>query len=114
MPNKLDSDSPVFLRLNAANLFVPGDNDQRTLAIEVLAKAGFHPVRHNLEAVRIERIDGHDVTLEGEFVAIAALGRGEEVEKKAQGCIEALGIVNANSQLLWATAHLEIIDIRGS
>ena len=49
-------ENPDFLRLNAANLFVPGDEAQRNIAMEVLAKAGFHPVRHNVKAVRVERI----------------------------------------------------------
>ena len=107
-----DIDSPEFLRLNAANLFVPGDEAQRSIAMEVLAKAGFHPVRHNVMAVRVERIDGLDVMVEGEFIAIASLGLETKVEKRAQECMETLGIVAANSQLLWATTSLEIFNIQ--
>ncbi|MBI5356058.1 hypothetical protein HZB78_00400 [Candidatus Collierbacteria bacterium] len=112
MSKSPDFDSPEFLRLSAANLFVPGDEGQKRLAIELLAKAGFHPERHNVGATRIERIDGQDVVLRGEFIAIAGLGLEANVEKRAQKCMEALGIAGANTQLLWATSSLEIFDIR--
>lgn len=114
MSNQSSFESRNFLRLNAVNLFVPGDEEQRNNAIQALAQAGFHPARHNVGAVRIERIDGQDCVFEGEFVAIAALGRETEVEERAQKCIEELGLSRINTQLLWATASLEIIDIRGS
>lgn len=112
MPGSLDSENKDFLTLNATNLFVPGDEAQRSIAIEVLAQAGLHPARHNVEAVRIERIDGQDVVFEGEFIAIAALGQEEKVEKMAQECIDALGFSKINSQLLWATTSLIYYDIR--
>ena len=52
--------------------------------------------------------------VEGEFVAIADLGlETEEVEKRAQECMETLGIDAANSQLLWATTSLQIFNIQG-
>lgn len=113
MPNRSNFENQDFLRLNAANLFVPGDEEQRILTIQVLAEAGFHPVRHNVDAVRIERIDGQDCVFEGEFIAIAALGQEEKVEKMAQERIDALGLSTMNSQLLWATSSLEIFNIKG-
>lgn len=103
-----------FLRLNAAHLFVLGDEAQRSNTIEVLAQAGLHPERHNVKAVRIEKIGDLETAVEGEFVAIADLGLTEEVEAKAQRCMQELGIDQANTQLIWANSSLQIFNIKGN
>ncbi len=109
-----DIDSPEFLILNAANLFVPGGEEQITAAVKILAETGFHPIRHNIGARRIVRIAGENIISEGEFVAIADLGLTEEVEAKAQRCMQELGIDQANTQLIWANSSLQIFNIKGN
>lgn len=101
--------SPERLPLIAGNLFVPGGEEERLVAISALARAGLHPERHNIVASRVERIKGEEVLLEGEFIAIAGLG--SDVEKRTRECIDKLGIEGLR-ELVWATTSLAIYNIQ--
>jgi hypothetical protein len=101
-----------FLTLNAINLFIPGDEDNILAAEIKFRSAGLRPVRHNISAVRVARVNGQDLKYEGEFLAIAGLGAG--TEKRTLDCIEELGISDLNEPLIWATTSLIYYDIRGT
>ena len=101
--------SPERLPLFAGNLFVPGGEEERLVAISVLAKAGLHPERHNVGASRVEKVRGKEVLLEGEFIAIADLG--SDVERRTRQCIDKLGIEGLKEPI-WATTSLAIYNIQ--